>query len=94
MNAHDDIRIGTLVPAHDRTTEVIRQLLPQGIETVQVSFGKCVGNAHLLRPRAAVARSVAWAAARAFRVALIASLGLLHPQILSLKAVPFEGAGQ
>jgi len=33
MNAHDDIRIGTLVPAHDRTRDVIRRLLPCGFET-------------------------------------------------------------
>ena len=37
MNAHEDIRIGTLVLAHDRTTEVIRQLLPYGFETFQIS---------------------------------------------------------
>jgi len=47
MNAHDDIRIGTLVAAHDRTPEVIRQLCPHGFETVQNSFGKSVGDASL-----------------------------------------------
>jgi hypothetical protein len=47
MHAHDDIRIGTLVPAHDRTAEVIRQLLPHGFETFQISFGKSVGDADL-----------------------------------------------
>ena len=30
MQGHDDIRIGTLVPAHERTADVIRQLLPHG----------------------------------------------------------------
>ena len=44
MSAHDDIRIGTLVPAHDRNTEVIRQLLPHGFETLQISVGKRVGD--------------------------------------------------
>ena len=44
MHAHEDIRIGTLVPAHDRTAEVIRQLLPHGFETFQLSFGKSVGD--------------------------------------------------
>jgi sugar phosphate isomerase/epimerase len=44
MHAHDDIRIGTLVPAHERTAEVIRQLLPHGFETFQVSFGRTVGG--------------------------------------------------
>jgi hypothetical protein len=47
MNAHDDIRIGKLVPAHDRTTEVIRQLLRHGFEIFQISFGKSVGDAKL-----------------------------------------------
>jgi sugar phosphate isomerase/epimerase len=49
MHAHDDIRIGTLVPAHDRTAAVIAQLLPHGIETVQISFGRTVGDADLER---------------------------------------------
>jgi sugar phosphate isomerase/epimerase len=47
MHAHEDIRIGTLVPAHDRTAEVVRQLLPHGFETFQISFGKSVGDADL-----------------------------------------------
>lgn len=44
MHAHDDIRLGTLVPAHDRTADVIAQLLPHGFETFQVSFGRTVGE--------------------------------------------------
>ena len=44
MHSHDDIRIGTLVPAHDRTPEVIAQILPHGFETFQISFGKTVGD--------------------------------------------------
>ena len=44
MKAHVDIRISTLVPAHDRNTEVIRQLLQNGYETFQISFGKGVGE--------------------------------------------------
>lgn len=44
MHGHDDIRIGTLVPAHERTAEVIRQLVPLGFETFQVSFGRTVGD--------------------------------------------------
>jgi sugar phosphate isomerase/epimerase len=47
MHGHEDIRIGTLVPAHDRTAEVIRQLLPHGFETFQLSFGKSVGEIDL-----------------------------------------------
>jgi sugar phosphate isomerase/epimerase len=49
MHAHDDIRLGTLVPAHDRTAEVVRQLLPHGFETFQVSFGRGVGDAPVER---------------------------------------------
>jgi sugar phosphate isomerase/epimerase len=45
MQAHDDIRIGTLVPAHERTAEVIGQLLPHGFETFQIAFGRSVGDA-------------------------------------------------
>ena len=44
MQGHDDIRIGTLVPAHERTADVIRQLLPHGFETFQISFGRTVGD--------------------------------------------------
>jgi len=47
MHAHEDIRIGTLVPAHDRTAEVIRQLLLHGFETFQISFGRSVGDVSL-----------------------------------------------
>lgn len=49
MHAHDDIRLGTMVPAHDRTAEVVRQLLPHGFETFQVSFGRSVGDAPVER---------------------------------------------
>lgn len=44
MSAHSDIRIGTLVPAHESTAEVIGQLLPHGFETFQISFGRTVGG--------------------------------------------------
>jgi len=56
MHAHDDIRIGTLVPAHDRTADVIRQLLPHGFESFQLSFGKSVGDADVAGIAAAVRR--------------------------------------
>ena len=58
MHAHDDIRIGTLVPAHDRTPDVIAQLLPHGFETFQLSFGRSVGEVDLDRLAAAVRRSL------------------------------------
>jgi sugar phosphate isomerase/epimerase len=47
MTSHDDIRLGTVVPAHDRTAEVIAQLLPHGFETFQLSFGRSVGSFNL-----------------------------------------------
>lgn len=54
MNAHDDIRIGTLVPAHEHTAEVLGRLLPLGFETFQLSFGRSVGDFDLGRLAAAV----------------------------------------
>ena len=47
MHGHDDIRIGTLVPAHDRTPEVVAALLPHGFESFQVSFGKSLAGRDL-----------------------------------------------
>ena len=49
MNAHDDIRIGTVVPAHDQTAALIGRLLPLGFETFQLSFGRTVGSFDLDR---------------------------------------------
>lgn len=49
MLAHDDIRIGTVVPAHDRTADVVGRLLPLGFETFQLSFGRSVGAIDLRR---------------------------------------------
>ena len=56
MQAHDDIRIGTLVPAHERTADVIGQLLGHGFETFQVSFGRTVGDFDVARLADAVRR--------------------------------------
>jgi sugar phosphate isomerase/epimerase len=56
MHAHDDIRIGTLVPAHERTAEVIGQLLPRGFETFQIAFGRTVGDFPVEPLAAAVGR--------------------------------------
>ncbi|MFN5756452.1 MAG: sugar phosphate isomerase/epimerase family protein [Planctomycetia bacterium] len=55
MHAHDDIRIGTLVAAHERTPDVIAQLIPLGFETFQISFGRSVGNFDVEGLAAAVA---------------------------------------
>ncbi|MEI8228373.1 MAG: sugar phosphate isomerase/epimerase [Planctomycetota bacterium] len=56
MHAHDDIRIGTLVPAHERTAEVIAQLLEHGFETFQIAFGRTVGDFPVEPLAAAVGR--------------------------------------
>jgi sugar phosphate isomerase/epimerase len=56
MHAHDDIRIGTLVPAHERTADVIAQLLPLGFETFQIAFGRSVGDFDVEGLATAVAR--------------------------------------
>jgi len=44
MHGHDDIRIGTVVPAHERTAEVVRGLLGLGFESFQVSFGRSLAG--------------------------------------------------
>ena len=49
MLAHDDIRIGTLVPVHARTAALVGQLLPLGFETFQLSFGHRIGDIDLAR---------------------------------------------
>jgi sugar phosphate isomerase/epimerase len=59
MHAHDDIRIGTVVPAHDHTAEVIGRLLPLGFETFQLSFGRSVGGFDLGRLADAVRTTLA-----------------------------------
>jgi sugar phosphate isomerase/epimerase len=47
MPGHDDILIGTLVPVHARTPEIIAQLLPLGFESFQLAFGRSVGDVEL-----------------------------------------------
>lgn len=54
MNVHTDIRIGTVVPAHERTPEVIRQLIGLGFETFQVAFGRTIGDVDVAGLAAAV----------------------------------------
>lgn len=51
---HEDIRIGTVVPAHTRTADVIRQLLPLGFESFQVVFGRSLGDIDIAGIAAAV----------------------------------------
>ena len=59
MQAHDDIRIGTLVAAHERTADVIAQLIPLGFETFQIAFGRSVGDFDVEGLAAAIARTLA-----------------------------------
>jgi sugar phosphate isomerase/epimerase len=54
MNSHADIRIGTVVPAHERMPEVIRQLISLGFETFQIVFGRTIGNVDMSGLAAAV----------------------------------------
>jgi sugar phosphate isomerase/epimerase len=54
MSSHADIRIGTVVPAHERTPEVIRQLISLGFETFQIVFGRSIGNVDMSGLAAAV----------------------------------------
>ncbi len=63
MRSHDDIRIGTLVPAHERTADVIAQLVPLGFETFQIAFGRSVGDFDVAGLATAVARALATAPA-------------------------------
>jgi len=44
MSGHDDIRLGTVVPAHERTAEIVRALVPLGFESFQVSFGRSLAG--------------------------------------------------
>lgn len=43
MPAHDDIRIGTIVPA-DRAESYIRQILPYGFESFELAFGHTIAS--------------------------------------------------
>jgi len=88
MHAHDDIRIGTLVPAHDRTAEVIRQLLPHGFESFQVSFGRSVGAADVAGIAAAVRRVLgAWSGAATEPPPRVSGLGVYGNPLTSPETV-------
>ncbi len=47
MQGHQDIRIGTIVPAEPNAAEYIRQILPHGFESFQLTFGAHVGEVDL-----------------------------------------------
>ena len=45
--SHDDIRIGTLVKAEDNAADYIRQILPQGFESFELTFWRHIGDVDL-----------------------------------------------
>lgn len=47
MTHHSDIRIGTLVPGNPKAAEYIRQILPHGFESFQISFWQTIGETNL-----------------------------------------------
>ena len=56
MTAHEDIRIGTLVHAGPCAADYIRQILPHGFESFELTFGHHIGEVDLGRLAADVAR--------------------------------------
>lgn len=49
MSGHDDIRIGTIVPAGSQTVSYIEQILPHGFECFELTFGNHIGEVDLER---------------------------------------------
>ncbi len=72
MTTHDDIRIGTLVQAEHDAAEYIRQILPHGFESFQLTFFRHVGRMDLAR----LAEDVGRVLGDAGNTAMISSLGL------------------
>ena len=87
MTAHDDIRIGTVVPAHERTAEVIGQLLPHGFESFQISFGRTVGDFDVLALAAAVRRVLEASACADGLPARISTVGVYGNPLISPETV-------
>jgi len=72
MSAHDDIRIGTLVQAAENAAGYIRQILPHGFESFQLTFWKYIGE---INP-SELARDVKEVLDAAGNTAVISSLGI------------------
>lgn len=87
MQAHDDIRIGTLVPAHARTADVIAQLLPHGFECFQISFGRSVGDVDPAAVAAAVRPVLATATAADGLPVRISGIGVYGNPLMSPETV-------
>lgn len=88
MNGHDDILIGTLVPAHDRSPEIISQLLPHGFESFQLAFGGSVGNIDLASFAERVRRALdAGPTAHGGRPRVISAIGVYGNPLVSPETV-------
>jgi len=87
MQGHDDIRIGTLVPVHERTSELVAQLLPHGFESFQLSFGRSVGDRDLPALAAALARVLEARAATPGPPPRISALGVYGNPLTSPETV-------
>ncbi|MBN2475961.1 MAG: sugar phosphate isomerase/epimerase [Pirellulales bacterium] len=72
MNAHDDIRIGTLVQAEHGAAEYIRQIIPHGFESFELTFLRHVGETDL----AALAAEVRGVLEASGDMAAISALGI------------------
>ncbi len=72
MNTHDDIRIGTLVQAEHDAAGYIRQILPHGFESFQLTFWRHVGPLDL----GCLAEDVKEVLQDAGNTAVISSLGI------------------
>jgi sugar phosphate isomerase/epimerase len=69
---HEDIRIGTLVRVADNAPEYIRQILPHGFESFELTFGRHIGEVELGR----LADEIHRVLAEADNSAVISSLGI------------------
>lgn len=70
MQAHDDIRLGTLVNGGAGTADYIKQILPHGFESFSITFWQTLGDTDLKRLAAEVKDTLAGTGA------IISSLGV------------------
>jgi sugar phosphate isomerase/epimerase len=72
MSINNDIRIGTLVPAHQNAPDYIRRILPHGFESFELTFGHRVGEINLGQ----LADSVRGVLEETGSTAVVSSLGI------------------
>lgn len=72
MNAHSDIRIGTLAGRGAKTPDYLRQIIPHGFESFQINFWKTLGDVDLKE----LSQGVKQALADTGNTAVISSLGM------------------